>query len=162
MATVTVTPDQDAVLAEIHIAAPVERVFAAISDPNQVKNWWGQKGKYRHTDSESDVRPGGKWRTSGASDNGEKFSVSGEYLEIDPPRLLVYTWAASFDGGAVTTVRWELRPHEGGTLVTLRHSGLAKQPDASKRYGGGWPTVLAWMQAYVETGETVETRKAAI
>jgi len=159
MATITVTPDQDTVLAEIHIAAPPERVFQAISDPNQLKNWWGQKGKYHHTQIECDIRPGGKWRSAGAGDDGKKFEVSGEYLEVDPPRLLVYTWDANFDGGTATTVRWELRPHEGGTLVKLQHSGFAKQPEVSKHYSGGWPTVLAWMQAYVETGETVETRK---
>jgi uncharacterized protein YndB with AHSA1/START domain len=77
MATIEVTPDQDAVLAEIHIAAPPERVFQAISDPSQLKNWWGQKGKYRHTDAQFDVRPGGKWRTAGAGDDGEEFHVSG-------------------------------------------------------------------------------------
>ena len=58
MATIAVTPDQDAILAEIHIAAPPERVFQAISDPNQVKNWWGQKGKYHHTDAQSDAAEG--------------------------------------------------------------------------------------------------------
>ena len=161
MATISVTPDQDAVLAEIHIAAPPERVFQAISDPTQLKNWWGQKGKYRHTHVQFDVRPGGKWRTDGVGDDGEKYHVSGEYLEVDPPRLLVYTWAASFDGGTPTTVRWELCPHERGTLVKVHHSGFARQPEVAKHYSGGWPTVLAWMQAYIETGETVDTRQPA-
>jgi uncharacterized protein YndB with AHSA1/START domain len=36
MATVAVTPDQDAVVAEIFIAAPPERVFQAITDPDQM------------------------------------------------------------------------------------------------------------------------------
>ena len=36
MATATITPDQDAVVAEIFIAAPPARVFQAISDPNQL------------------------------------------------------------------------------------------------------------------------------
>ena len=161
MATVAVTPDQDAVLAEIHIAAPPERVFQAIADPNQLKNWWGQKGMYHHTEARFDLRPGGKWRTAGAGDDGQKYEVSGEYLEVDPPRLLVYTWAASFDGGTPTTVRWELTPHEHGTKVKLQHSGFAKQPEVSKKYSGGWPTVLAWMQSYVEKGETVETGEPA-
>ena len=44
MATATITPDQDLIMAEIHIAAPPERVFVAISDPSQVGQWWGQAG----------------------------------------------------------------------------------------------------------------------
>lgn len=162
MATLAISPAQDAVLAEIHIAAPPERVFEAIADPNQVKQWWGQKGRYRHTDSQSDFRPGGKWRTLGVGDDGKEYEVGGEYVEVDPPRLLVYTWVASFDGYTPTTVRWELSPHQNGTMVRLRHSGFAQKPEASKHYSGGWPTVLGWMQAYVEKGETVETRKAAV
>jgi uncharacterized protein YndB with AHSA1/START domain len=39
MATATITPDHDTVLAEIFIAAPPERVFQAISDPNQLSQW---------------------------------------------------------------------------------------------------------------------------
>ena len=161
MASLTMSLDQDAVLAEIHIAAPQKQVFQAIADPNQVKKWWGQKGRYRHTESESDFRPGGKWRTSGVGDDGKEYEVGGEYIEIEPPWLLVYTWVASFDGRTPTTVRWELSPHEDGTLVKLQHSGFAQKPEASKHYSGGWPTVLGWMQAYVERGETVETRNAA-
>jgi|GEM_PF-1591048 uncharacterized protein YndB with AHSA1/START domain len=45
MATISISPDQDTVLAEIHIAAPPERVFQAITDPRQMLLWWGQKEK---------------------------------------------------------------------------------------------------------------------
>ena len=44
MATATITPGQDAVVAEIFIAAPPARVFQAISDPTQLPKWWGQSG----------------------------------------------------------------------------------------------------------------------
>ena len=44
MATVAITPDQDAVVAEIFVAAPPSRVFEAITDPKQVPQWWGQQG----------------------------------------------------------------------------------------------------------------------
>jgi uncharacterized protein YndB with AHSA1/START domain len=95
MATSKVTPDRDAIVAEIHIAAPPERVFRALVDPQQVLKWWGQQGVYRSTEFQSDLRPGGKWRTAGVNAEGRNFEASGEYLEIDPPRLLVYSWVAS-------------------------------------------------------------------
>jgi uncharacterized protein YndB with AHSA1/START domain len=44
MATIAITLDQDAVVAEIFIAAPPERVFQAMTDPAQTPQWWGQKG----------------------------------------------------------------------------------------------------------------------
>ena len=96
MATATITPDQNAVLAEIFIAAPPARVFQAISDPTQLPKWWGQTGLYHVTKSTMDLRPGGKWRSDGIGADGKAFYVEGEYLEVDPPRLLVHTWIGSY------------------------------------------------------------------
>ena len=123
MATATITPDQNAVLAEIFIAAPPARVFQAISDPAQIPRWWGQNGLYHVTKSTSDVRPGGKWRSDGVGADGTTFYVEGEYLEVDPPRLLVHTWIGSYSGGQTTMVRWELEPH---TVHGLHPSGPKK------------------------------------
>jgi uncharacterized protein YndB with AHSA1/START domain len=41
MATAALTPDHDAVVAEIFVAAPPARVFKAITDPAQTAQWWG-------------------------------------------------------------------------------------------------------------------------
>jgi uncharacterized protein YndB with AHSA1/START domain len=154
-----VTTDLDAVVSEIEIAAPPERVFQAITDPRQLLQWWGSPGKYRLSRWEADVRPGGKWRSEGKSVTGETFEVGGEYLQVDPPRLLVYTWVSSWDGGLRTQVHWELTPVPEGTLVRVRHSGFAGQFDKAQKYAGGWPGVLAWVRGYLEHNETVDMRK---
>ncbi len=77
MATAAVTPDNDAVLAEVFIAAPPERVFQAITDPQQMPLWWGQQGLYRVTEWKADVRPGGHWRSDGVGADGHTFNVQG-------------------------------------------------------------------------------------
>jgi uncharacterized protein YndB with AHSA1/START domain len=172
MAISAITPDQDVVTAEIFIAAPPERVFQAITDPIQMPQWWGQSSMYRLTECKADVRPGGKWSSAGLGKDGSSFRVDGEYLEIDPPRLLVCTWIPSYADRLKTVLRWELEPrqvhglqHRGpqkvgtGTLVKIHHSGFAGHPDAAKGHSQGWTRVLGWMQAFVETGETVDTRK---
>jgi len=172
MATIEITPDQDAVVAEIFIAAPPERVFQAITDPAQTSQWWGQKGVYRITERHADFRLGGKYWCVGVGADGTSFRVEGEYLEIDPPRLLVQTWVASWCGEVTTIVRWELEPqpvhglqHRGpqklgtGTLVRVRQQGFAGAPKAAVDHAQGWTRVLGWMQAFVEKGETVDTRE---
>lgn len=88
MATTAVTPDQDTIVAEIFVAAPPQRVFEAIADPEQRRQWWGQKGLYHTTESSSDLRPGGRWIGAGVSADGKPFRVEGEYLEIDPRAFL--------------------------------------------------------------------------
>jgi uncharacterized protein YndB with AHSA1/START domain len=159
MATTVISHDMDAIQAEIHIAAPPDRVFKAITDPRQLTEWWGQKGMYHSTDWQADVRPGGQWRCEGVSDtDGSPYHVSGEYVEVDPPRVVSYTWLASFAGPLKTLVRWELSAASGGTTVRLRHSGFAGVEAAVKGHYEGWLRVIAWMQAFVEKGETLATR----
>jgi uncharacterized protein YndB with AHSA1/START domain len=76
----------------------------------------------------------------------------GEILELDPPRLLVYTWFANFhnDPKMRSIVRWELTPIKSGTHVKLTHSGLASEPEARKDYAGGWVGVLEEIKNFVE------------
>ena len=171
MATAAVSPDNNAVLAEVFIAAPPEQVFQAITDPQQMPLWWGQQGLYRVTEWKADLRPGGKWQTDGVGADGSTFRVEGEYLEIDRPRLLVHTWIASYSGLMKTVVRWELEPREvlglqgpgpkkvgTGTFVKIRHEGFAGNLAQAKSHGDGWVRVLGWMQVFVEEGKTIDTR----
>lgn len=158
MATSKISPDE--IVSEIHIAAQPDRVFQALVDPQQIVKWWGQGGVYRCTQFDGDVRTGGKWRCAGVGPDGGRFEVTGEYLEVDPPRLLSYTWIASWTGDVKTAVQWELVPMNQGTLVRIRHSGLAAHPEVAQSYRG-WPRMLGWLQAFLETGETVDGRQPA-
>jgi uncharacterized protein YndB with AHSA1/START domain len=161
MATSSVAPDADTIISEIHIAATPERVFQALVDPQQVVKWWGGQGEgqsFRCTHFQCDLRPGGKWRSTGVDAQAHTFEVVGEYLEVDPPRLLVLTWVASWTAEVKTTVRWELEPTSRGTLVRHRHSGLAAHPELAKSFRG-WPRMLGWLQSLLERGETVSDRK---
>jgi uncharacterized protein YndB with AHSA1/START domain len=163
MATATITPDQNMIVAEIFIAAPPARVFQAISDPTQLPKWWGQSGLYHVTKSTMDVRPGGRWRSDGIGADGQAFFVEGEYLEVDPPRLLVHTWNGSYSPHVTTVVRWELEPHAvnalhpsgprksgTGTLVRVRQEGFKGDVASASGHMEGWKRVLGWLEAFVE------------
>jgi uncharacterized protein YndB with AHSA1/START domain len=158
MATVAISPDHDTIHGEVFIAAPPARVFQALTDPSQMPLWWGQKEMYRVTKFESDVRPGGKWKSVGVNAKGETFEVGGEYLEVDPPHLLVQTWIASWSGTLATKVRWELQTQEDGTVVRITHSGFAGNVSAANDHTQGWQRVLSWLSSYAEKGQTIETR----
>ena len=81
-----------------------------------------------------------------------EFECHGEILEIDPPRLLVYTWIANWheDKHRKTIVRWDLEARGSGTHVKVTHSGLAEEWAARKDYSGGWPGVLGQLKKFVE------------
>ncbi len=140
--------DNDTIRAEITINAPAERVFAALTDPEERLKWWGQ-GQYRSTQLESDLRPGGKWLQRGIGGDGGTFSVRGEYRAVEPPRLLVFTWNPSWEQGAAESlVRFELEEKNGVTTVRLSHSGLVSE--SARAHHRGWPQVLAWLKAHAE------------
>ena len=156
MASIAVTPDQDALVSEIHIAAPPERVFQALIDPAQAMQWWNSPQCPIEAYA-MDARPGGRWsydtqQTEKVKVNGvSKFHCEGEVLECDPPRVLAYTWIANWhEKEARTVVRWELAASKGGTLLRVTHSGLAALEASRKDYSGGWPGVVESIKRFVE------------
>lgn len=50
----------DTIVEEITIEASAERVFEALTDPEQRAKWWGAKGRFETKHMESDLRPGGR------------------------------------------------------------------------------------------------------
>ncbi len=157
MAQVVVTPDQDAIVSEVEVKAPAERVFQALSDPRQLKLWWNSD-ECQTEFFAMDTRPGGQWRfgtrKSNLNVNGvNQFFCQGEVLEFDPPRVLAYTWVANWhdDKSRRTIVRWELTATQDGTHVKVTHSGLAQEAVARKDYSGGWPGVVEMLKKFVET-----------
>ena len=156
MATLIITPDQDAIVSEIRIAAPPERVFRALSDPGELKRWFsGPECPAKFW--KMDARVGGQYsysteKGSIAVNGVSEFECHGEILECDPPRLLVYTWIANWhdDKSARTVVRWDLEKQGSGTHVKVTHSGLANLPIARKDYSGGWTGVVEMLKKFVE------------
>lgn len=135
------------ILAAVEIAAPPERVFRAISS-KEIVEWWGADGVYRTTEWTGDVRVGGRWRASGVDADGKPFSVEGEYIEVDPPRKLAHTWQPDWDPGAPTLVTYRLEAIEGGTRLTLRHTGFGSR-ESCAGHTDGWAMVLDWLALHV-------------
>ncbi len=139
-------------LASIEIAAPAERVFRAITS-DEITKWWGSPELYRTTEYTADLRPGGRWRADGVGADGKAFSVDGEFREVDPPRRLVQTWKADWDGGHETTLTYSLEPIDGGTRVTVRHEGFGDRHASCRSHGDGWARVLGWLAKHFDTAE---------
>ncbi len=153
MASAKITPDNDAVVTEIEIAATPERVFQAITERKQALQWGGGKD-FKIISWEMDARRGGKWRyTAEERKHPEtKFDHYGEILQIDPPRLLEYTWFASWhpDPSHRTIVRWDLIPTSTGTRLKVTHSNLAALAGAAEGYAQGWPGLVQQIKNFVE------------
>ena len=142
--------DEGIVKAEIEIAAPPERVFRSLTDPTELGMWWGDDVMYRTYDWQVDLRVGGAWSTRARGADGTETTVGGEYLDVDPPRLLVFTWRPSWDSFVETTVRCELTPTASGTRVKVTHTGFTDRATAAEGTGEGWKRVLEWVAEHLE------------
>lgn len=143
------TSISDAIIQEITIKGSAERIFEALTNPDQRVRWWGAAGRFETTHMESDLRPSGKWMMCGVGVGGKPFTVAGEYRQIERPRLLVFTWHPDWQEDATETlVRFDLEEKDGVTTVRLTHSGLASE--SARASHKGWPQILTWLQAYAE------------
>jgi uncharacterized protein YndB with AHSA1/START domain len=157
IASSQITSGNDSVVTEIEISAPPARVFQAIVDREQALQWGGGE-QFEIILWEMDPRPGGKWSFVSKDRGGnnptgfDRFEHHGEYLEVDPPRLLVQTWYANWhsDPSHRTIVRWDLMPTKTGTLLKVTHSGLAPLSGAARGYSQGWPGLVQQIKNFVE------------
>jgi uncharacterized protein YndB with AHSA1/START domain len=140
------------IVESMEIRAPAERVFQALTTPSELLSWWGDPAVCTSTHWELDQRVGGKWRSRWRwADSGEEFDIWGEVLEIDPPRLLVYSWRDQrYPDVATTTVRYDVVPTDLGCRVTVTHSGFVGETPDYNDYRGGWSIVLGGLRAATE------------
>ena len=68
-----------------------ERVYRALTEPAQLAAWWGPLG-FRIPEIDLDLRVGGRYRFTMAPPDGEPFHLSGEFLAIDAPSRLAYSF----------------------------------------------------------------------
>ncbi len=132
--------------ASIEIEATPEAVFDAMVEPDQLAAWWGSPDTYRTSNWQVDLRTGGSWSADakGVKD-GRSGVVRGRYLEVERPRVLVYTWQPSWDGDVETTIRVELTPTRLGTRVRITHTGFGDRLASATGHTEGWRRVLGWL-----------------
>ncbi len=135
---------------DIVIKATPERVFRAWTTAEDFVAWWGDDETYRTTTFECDLRPGGKWRSGGVTKDGRPFSVGGEYLVVDPPLRLSFTWDPDWETIGPTTVEIEFQAIPEGTRLVVTHSGFPTS-DSQESHNQGWTRVLAWLTQYIES-----------
>lgn len=120
---------------EIFIDAPREHVFGFFTDPARLSQWLGKAGRL-------DPQPGGEFRFEVV--HGEW--CIGEYVEIDSPRRVAFTWGWENEAMNVppgsSLVEVDLIAEGGGTLLTLIHRGLPNE-DSLILHSDGWSRYLS-------------------
>ena len=135
--------DQAVLRLERLLDAPPERIFAAWTDPALLRRWWAAEPDWTTPEATTDVRVGGRYRLSMQGTDGIVRTVVGEYLEVDPPRRLVYTWKWESHGdssappGDVTVVEVDFVAEGSATRVVLEQRGFDGEAERDK-HDHGW------------------------
>ena len=126
------------------IAAPPTTVWPYFTDPAAYARWMG-------TDVDLDASPGGVYSVR----MKEGLRAAGEFVELDPPYRLVFTWGWDHDPLVTpgsTRVEVTLEPADGGTLVRLRHHDLPTA-EACEHHRMGWTQYLNRLVVAVGGGD---------
>ncbi len=128
---------RDAVRMHRTFTAPRGRVFAAWTDPEELKEWFSPSHEHRVSAVEMDLRVGGKYRIEVQDRKGIRYVVGGTFLEIRPPEKLVFTWrwdGPADDGESMVSVEFRSRGEK--TDVFLVHNQIS--PKSKGEYEWGW------------------------
>jgi uncharacterized protein YndB with AHSA1/START domain len=125
------------------IKAPRDRVYAAWTDPAQMKQWFGPEN-VQTRDLIADARVGGEFRWDLTNSEGEKMTMRGQYRELQAGKKIVFTWKWEDDEdweNHTSIVTVELEDRDGGTELSLTHEQL---PNEESRDGHtrGWNSAL--------------------
>ena len=89
--TVFSTPSDREVAWTRSFAAPRERVFRALTEPEHVQRWLLGPDGWTMPVCEMDLRVGGAWRYVWRNGDGDEFEIQGVFREVERPARLVYT-----------------------------------------------------------------------
>jgi uncharacterized protein YndB with AHSA1/START domain len=130
------TAETTSVEREIAIAASPEAVWRFLVDPDKATRWMGQAAVL-------EPRPGGLYRVEVIPGN----TARGEFVEVEPPRRLVYTWgweegsSSSNVPPGSTTIEIELVPNGKETTLRFSHRGLPSA-ESAQSHAHGWDHYL--------------------
>jgi uncharacterized protein YndB with AHSA1/START domain len=134
----------DEVHRTIEIRAPRERVWAALTEPNELLRWFPTEH------AAVDLRPGGL-----ASFVWKESADEAVIDAVEPPSLLVFRWRPAGSDRPHTSVTFALEATTDGTRLTLIETGFASLPDeirerSQQANDAGWEDELEELRTYLE------------
>ena len=131
----------------ISIAASPETVWEFFVDPEKLTRWKGMK-------ADLDPRPGGVYFCEVIPGH----TARGEYVELDPPRRLVFTWGWDGQEGVPpgsSTIEVELTPAGDGTSLHFVHRDLPTT-ESAESHAHGWDHYLPRLEIVAAGGDPGE------
>ena len=136
----------DSIERELILPAPPARVWAALTQPDQLSLWFGTRATL-------DLRPGGEVIFTWDHPTGPHTN-RGVIEALEPPKRFAFRWQSNPDLLPMTLVEFVLEPHPEGTHLRLVESGFASLPPelrgrSHESNTRGWHLFLAQLGEYL-------------
>ena len=144
-------PEKTSLEVKRFIKAPRAEVYAAWTDPAQLKLWFGPEW-VKTRDFVCEVRRGGKFRWDLIDCDGKEKTIAGEYREIVLKKTIVFTWRHLNDEAwenCMSIVTIEFSDSDGGTELRLKHEQLPTEASRND-HNKGWKSVLDRLEKFVK------------
>lgn len=120
-----------------------EKVFDTLTKPDQMLVWWGDDAEI-----EVDLQVGGRW-TIIRREDGVEYLATGEYLEVERPSLLKYTFGMPQFSPNSDTITIRIDEDGDGSRVTFEHSGVDIASELRElKPGETSATEAGWQQGF--------------
>jgi uncharacterized protein YndB with AHSA1/START domain len=132
------------------VNAPRARVYAAWTDVEQLKQWFGPE-KVRTRDIKADARVGGEFRWDLVNSDGEEMTMRGEFRELQPGKKIVFSWRWLDDEdweNQTSVVTLDLSDRDGGTELRLIHEQLPSE-QSRDGHNSGWNSALDKLERFL-------------
>ena len=137
-----------------------ERVFRALTEPEQLAAWWGPAG-FTTPEAAVDARVGGRYRLGMQPPDGELFHLRGEFLVVQRPSRLVYTfaWEEPDPHARETVVELSLVEASGGNATDLSLTqGEFATGARLELHRNGWSDSLSRLQEFLGPADALGPR----
>jgi uncharacterized protein YndB with AHSA1/START domain len=128
------------IMHRIDIEAPSEKVYAAVATQDGLRGWWT-------ADSVAGDRPGGK-AEFGFEKRAAVYQMTIEKLE--PPSQVVWKCAGGNPEWIGTTLTWNIRREDDGTVLRFTQSGWREMTDMVATCNSTWGELMYRMKDFVE------------
>jgi uncharacterized protein YndB with AHSA1/START domain len=132
------------------LGVPRERVFRMLTEPAELVKWWGPHGIMLLT-ADVDLRIGGGYRFVMKPSEGPAFHLSGQFLSVDPPDGLSYTfeYEEPTPDDRETVVSLALEDRGQDTVLSLTQGVFATE-ERLALHRVGWSDSLERLKAVIE------------
>lgn len=129
---------------QAHIYAPLEKVWTAYNNPEDIQQWNQASPDWHCPASENDLRTGGRFKnTMAAKDGSFQFDFSGTYTEVVPMKKIAYI----MDDQRTASVSFE----SDGEKNTIMHIQFEEeQQNPVEMQMAGWQAILNSFKHHVE------------